>query len=219
MFDCDAQGLVWIGTDNKGWPPYLTTAASTYQYRISAANLTNVSSITKTINGTAYTVRPTRVRKVFVDTNTDFNFNRRFVGEPYMYGFNNPMRQSNDRIEIAELPVRSEPALENDLPLITFPDDPGAETEIYFVEFFWEPMRLVSESIPVCIPQLFYPALYDYVIGRVSEMDNGQPNDRLMRFYSGIDRGSDWEPSWKEKFQNYMDGGAQPSAGLTEPLF
>lgn len=211
--DCDAKGLVWRGTENEGWPPYLTTVASTYRYSLSAAILSSVSSITKTINGTVYAVRPTRVRKIFIDTNSNFDFDRHFMGEPYIYSFNNPFRTSDDRVEIAEIPVHIEVALENDLPVIEFPFDPGASTDLFFCEFFWEAPRLTAETIPICVPTKFYPALVDYVVGRVSQMDNGRSNERIEHFFNGYDRGSDWVPSWKEQFQEYMDSVAQESSG------
>lgn len=219
LFDCDAAGLIWYGTDNKGWPPYLITVSETYRYEINAANLSGVANITKTINGQAYNVRAKQIRRVFVDTNKDFDYGRHFLGEPYVFSFNNPMRASNDRVEVAEIPVDNEPARENDNPVVQFKANPGATTDIYFVEFSWEPPRLTSEVIPVCVPSRFYAALKDYVIGRISEMDNGKVNDRLTRFYNGYDGGSSWVPSWKDQFHAFYDSGAKTDSGQTVPLW
>ncbi|GAG11969.1 unnamed protein product, partial [marine sediment metagenome] len=181
LFRCDAAGLIWKGSDNIGWPPYLITVADITRYDIVAANLSNVASITQIVNGVTYAVRCRQVRRVFVDTNTDFEYTRKFMGEPYIVSYNNPFRTSNDRTEIAEIPVDSYPARENDAAAINFQVEQGASTDIYFVEFLWEPMRLTSELIPVCVAADFYPALVDYVIGTISQMDNGKSNERLER--------------------------------------
>lgn len=219
LMDCDASGLIWRGTENKGFPPYLTTASDTYRYEITAAVLTDVSSITKVINGSATVVKPREVLKVFVDTNSDFDYDRHFIGEPFLHSFNNPMRNSEDRVEIAEIPVDREPARENDNAAIMFKENPGTSTELYFIEFTWEAPRLTSESIPLVVPSRFYPALRDYVIGMVSQLDNGRENDRLIRFYNGYDRGTNWVPSWKEQFRMYYDTSAQSEVAQNVPLW
>ena len=220
LFDCSAPGLLWKGTDNKGWPPYLITVDGTYNYDITAANLSNITSITQTVNGTSYAVRPRKVMKVFVDTGKDFIFDRQFIGEPYIYAFNNPFRASNDRVQVADIPVSSYPATENDATKITFPSSPDDTTDIYFVSFAWEPPRLTSETINIAVPTKFYQALMDYVIGRVSQMDNGKENDRLARFYSGYDAGAGgWVASWKDQFQEFYSDGAQATSDQTVPLW
>lgn len=221
LFDCDASGLIWKGSDNKGFVPYLTTVSETYKYDIDAAALTSVSAIQKTINGTAYDVRPRMVRRVFVDATSNFDFQSRYLGEPELLTYNNPFRSTSERVVIQEVQVDKYPALENDDASINFLTNPGATTEIFFVEFFWEPMRLTSELIPLCVPPKFYPALKDFVIGKISEMDNGKQNDRLTRFYSGYDggQGISWVPSWKDQFRAFYDSGAQEDSVQTVPLF
>ena len=219
LMDCETSGLIWKGTENKGFPPYLITVADTYRYEITESVLSNVSSITKKINATDTVVKPRNVLRVFVDTNSNFDYDRHFVGEPILHSFNNPMRNSEDRIEIAEIPVDREPARENDNAAIMFQEDPGATTDIYFVEFTWEAPRLTGETIPLVVPAKFYPALRDYVIGTVSQLDNGKSNERLERFYTGYDRGGDWVPSWKEQFRAYYDTSAQSNVHQTVPLW
>ncbi|MBU1778005.1 MAG: hypothetical protein KJ899_15375 [Gammaproteobacteria bacterium] len=203
--DYDAPSFIWIGTENKGFPPYLTTVAGTYRYDVSAANLTSVSSITKTLGGSSVTVRARRVTKVFVDPNTDYDSLRTWVGYPYATGFNNPYRSSNDRVGVAEIPIRSYPALENDVAVIEFLEDPGSTTDRYFCEFYYEPPALSSESIPLVIPARFEIALEDYAIGKIQQFENGSWNERLDRFYNGVSN----NPSWIDQIRTYMSQGPQ----------
>jgi hypothetical protein len=219
LLQCNSELSAWIGSENKGFPPYLTTVAGTYKYTIEAANLTGVSTITATINGTAYTVRPKLVQRVFIDTIQNFDFMRKFVGEAYMHGYNNPFRTSEERVEFANIPVDSTPALEGNYPTITFKEDPGDSDDLFFVAFTVEAPRLTSEAVPVVVPVEFYPALIDYVLGRITEMDNGKSSDRLNRFYSGYDNGSDWVPSWIERYRLHLQGGAQTELAQRVPLF
>lgn len=170
----------FISTDNKGWPPYLYTTAGTYRYNIASPNLS--CTLTKTIGGTAYAVRAKKVNKIFVDTSTDYDYNRTWLGKPYVVGFDNPYRTSNDRVEVANIPIRAEPALENTVAYVDFKEDPGTSTDVYFVDFSWEAPRLDSESIPLCVPEEYEEALEDYVLGRIEKMSNGNTGERLIRF-------------------------------------
>lgn len=189
LFEYDNQYTHWVGTGNQGWPPYLVTVASTYQYDVADAYLSE--PVIKTIGGTAYSVRPKRIIKVFVDT-ANIGYTDQWFGVPYYYAYSDPYGICTNRREIADVLVESWPALENTNAGVRFKKDPGASTQQYFVDFTWEPMRLTSESIPLCVPADYEEALEDYVIGKIQTRETGKISDRLAMFNSY------WLPRWQQ---------------------
>lgn len=194
-FDYDADYMVYRGTDNEGWPPYLLTTLGTYRYEITSTNLS--ATLTKTIGGTAYPIRCRRVVEIFVDTSTDYDYNRTWLGRPYIAGYDNPYRVSNDRIEVAAIPCHNSSALENTAAYIDFIEDPGTSTEIYFCKFVWEPPRLASESVPLTVPKLYETGLRKYVMGTIQELSSGKSSAQLAEFYN----------LWVPRFRKEMDLG------------
>ena len=194
LFDYDSPYMHFIGTDNKGFPPYLTTVAGTYRYDITTANLS--TTLAKTIGGVSRNVRCREVAAIFVDTSENWDYTRRWIGEPYMWSFGNPYRASNDRTEFAKLPIHKEPALETTDAFIDFPEDPGASTDIYFVDILWEAPRLTAETIPLVIPELYEMALEKFMIGRIQELSSGQPSGQMKEFLDY------WVPKFRSEVCN-----------------
>jgi len=180
FFDYDSAYMHFVSTDNKGYPPYLLTTADTYRYNVVSANLS--ATLTKTIGGTDYDVRCREVVRVLVDTSVDYDYNRTWVGEPFVWTFSNPYRTDTDRTMMAQIPINQSPALEDTSAYIEFLEDPGTSTEIYFIDFLWEPPRLTAETIPLVVPKLYEIALRDYVIGTIQLDENGKQSDRLTKF-------------------------------------
>lgn len=200
LLDADVYYNRFISTDNKGFPPYLKTTAETYKYEITNANLS--ATLTKNIGGTAYVIRARQVLAVFLDVRaSDYGYERRWIGLPYIYYFSNPYSSNVDRKEVSRIPVGSYPALESTAAYIEFKEDPGTSTDKYFIEFTWEAPRLVSENIPLVVPEMFESALEDYIIGKIQWFENGKYNERLERF----------ENIWKPKMQKIGRVGAQPN--------
>lgn len=201
LFEHDGPFMIYIDpSDNEGFPPYLQTVDGTYKYEVSAANL-SVASLVKTFNGTDYNVTCRKVLRVFVDVSSTNEYGRRWVGEPMMYATHSPYTNKTTRLQIAQIPVDSYPALEDGTnAYITFKENPGTETAKYFVEFIWAPPPLVSESIPLCIPKEYEKAIEDYVIGKVKRRANGKMSEDEMRFYNF------WLPRFRQKV---LTSGAQ----------
>lgn len=194
LFDYDSPYMHFISTDNKGFPPYLKTAAGTYRYNIETANLS--CTLAKTIGGVSRAVRCREVVAIFVDTSENFDYMRTWIGEPYNWNFGNPYRYSNERTEFARLPAHKEPALEDTLAFVDFQEDPGTETELYFCDLLWEPPRLTAETIPLVIPELYEMALERYMIGRIQELSSGQPSNQMKEFIEY------WVPKFRSEVCN-----------------
>lgn len=192
LLDCDSPKLHWIGTDNAGFPPYLITVANTIRYSITGANLScGLNGLVLSMGGSDRTVRARRVLKVFVDVTKETNYEQRWIGSPYVYGPVNPYNTSHTRLSVANVPIDSYPATEDDPAYIVFKEDPGASTTKYFCLFTWESPRLTADTIPLGIPSVFERALYDYVRGVCSEDESGTPSDWTAKFLT----------YWKPRFQ------------------
>ncbi|MDD5394932.1 MAG: hypothetical protein PHE17_18090 [Thiothrix sp.] len=199
---------IFHGTENKGFEPYLKTVAGTYDYDIIAANL-GCGTPQKTIGGTVYAVTPDTVLKIFVDSTEDYGLNMLYMGEPYLYGEQNPYYMGNNRMFVRDIPVDSSPALESTPPHITFKDDPGDSTDIYFCQFNFLPPRLISENIPLMIPEDFEDALRDFVRAQLQASEHGADSDLATKF----------ENFWIPKFQREYRRGANAAQKFTEPLY
>lgn len=197
LFDYDSPYMRYLGTDNQGWPPYLKTVAGTYRYAINATNLAS-GVLAKTIGGTQYNVRCRQVLKVFLDS-SNVDYNLRWLGAPYIYSFQNPYATPISRVEVRDVKVQSSPALENTEAYIDFPEDPGESEDKYFVEFLWEPMRLTTEDIPLCVPKKYEEGIEEWVMGTIQKRIERRTNEFIQRF----------EQYWVSEFRREMFTGAQ----------
>lgn len=201
LFDYDGPQMKYLGTDNQGWVPYLSTTSGTYEYEITAANLVDVSSLVRTINGTDYAIRARKVVKVFVDA-TNIDYAKRWVGQPYMFAWQNPYTSEFTRLEVADIPVESWQATNLESAKIIFKEDPGTSTDKYFVAFTIEPPRLTAETVPLILPVVYEKAVEKYVLGTIQELENGRENEHLYGkhgFYT----------YWIPKFRTDMSSGSQ----------
>ena len=180
LFDYDSPYMHFTSTDNKGFPPYLTTVAGTYRYDLMTANLS--ATLAKTIGGTAYSVKCRKVVRIFVDLSLDYDYNTSLLGNPYLHGFFNPYSTTDTRVAVANIPFTQSPGLEDTDAYIDFLEDPGTSTDRYFVDFLWEPPRLTAETIPLVVPEIFEQAIEKYMIGRIQEYASGQPSNQMREF-------------------------------------
>lgn len=182
LFNFDDDSMIYRDTDNKGFPPYLTTVAGTYRYSITPANL-SCTSIVRNIGGTDYTLVARKVNRIFIDTSiiTPAYFDS-WTGIPFRININPYNIGSNDRLFIALHQVSSQVGYENTPPYIDFQKDPGSYSDKYFCEFYVGAPRLLSESIQIPVPVEYEEGLEDYVIGYVQKRESGRTNDNLEKF-------------------------------------
>jgi hypothetical protein len=204
LFRYDGPQFRYLGTDNLGWVPYIKTVAGVFEYEIVAANLNNVTSLVRVINGVSYPIRARTVLDVFVDS-TNIDYGKRWIGEPYVFYWQNPYSTATSRLSVVGIPVDSYEATGLTSAKIIFKEDPGDSTDKYFIRFTIEPPRLTSESVPLIIPEYYEEAIEDYVIGTIQKRENGTVGDRWSLFHTnrpGI-------PSWLSRFHQELSRGAQ----------
>ena len=182
LFNFDDDAMIYRDTDNKGFPPYLTTVAGTYRYSITAANL-SCTTIARNIGGTDYTLTARKVKRIFIDTSilTPAYFDS-WTGQPFRININPYNIGSESRLYIAMHDVSSQVGYENTPPYVDFQTDPGSHSDKYFCEFYVGAPRLLSESIRIPVPVEFEEDLEDYIIGYVQKRESGRTNDNLERF-------------------------------------
>ena len=180
LCDTNSPLQIWKGTDNEGFPPYLTTVADTIDYEITAANLANVDAITINVDGTDRTVRCKKVLQIFIDISVfDFDYGLRYIGSPYVYYGRNPYSTKHTRLAVAPVPAKNWPAYESGPARVQFPEQPTVSAEKYFCEFVWEPTRLTAPTIPLSVPKRYERALEQYAVGTAQQRANGKPSDFL----------------------------------------
>lgn len=191
----DDEHLIYRGTDNKGFPPYLLTTDETYRYNIEAANL-SCGAITKTIGGSTVTMTAKKVVGVFVDVTTrrDDIF-QTYIGRPYQYSLN-PYTTSSTRIFRQDIKVNSDPEFQSGAPYVEFLNNPGTTTEKFFVEFVIGPPVLYSLSIKIPLPRRFEEGLASYIMGYVQKRESGKSNDMLVEFYDY------WQPEFHRELRS-----------------
>jgi hypothetical protein len=207
LFAWDHDCMIYRGTDNQGFPPYLTTIAETYDYKIEAANL-SCGAITRNIGGTDFTLVARHVNKIFADITSAAYEETAWFGEPYYLSVN-PYQMSTSRRRFIDYKISSQPAYENTSPTVKFQYDPDSTTDQYFVEFFIGCPRLTAETIRIPIPIDFEQDMETYIIGFVQWRESGRMNDNMQYF----------EAVTKPNFQTMMSSCANPLPSRTPPNY
>lgn len=194
LFDDLGPSSQFIPSDNEGFPPYLKTTDTVYQYSVVNANLT--STLQKSINGTNYPIRCRQVLAIFIDV-TETEFDDRWSSTPYVFcPISLYSTRMTEKLEVANVPFDFIPPNETDPAAIIFKDNPGTTTDKYFIHFTWEPPRLTAETGPLVINTDYFPAVIDYCIGQIQMLSNGKPNEFQNKF----------ESFWKPKFRAALNG-------------
>jgi hypothetical protein len=197
LFAFDHDKMIWRGTDNDGFPPYLITAAGQFDYDVDSSTL-SCGALTRTISGTTHTFVARKVNRIFVDvTQMSTVYSRTYFGKPYSVKLN-PYTTQTTRLFVADELVDSDVGYENTAPRVSFKQDPGTFTDRYFIEVFIGPPPLLSENIQMPIPVRFEKAIEEYVIGTVQSRESGRMHDYLQRF----------EQKWIPEFQGELIGSA-----------
>ncbi len=207
LFSWDHECMIYRGTDNQGFPPYLITTKNIYDYAITASNL-SCGPIVRNVGGTEYPLIAKKVNKVFIDVSKSSYESSHWLGHPY-YSNLSPYGSDVTRQYFVDIKIASQPAYEDTPPTIKFLNDPGDTTDTFFIEFFIGPPRLTSESIQTPVPAEFEQDLENYIIGFVQWRENGRINDYMQYF----------ENVTIPKFQSMMSSCANPVSTKIVPNY
>lgn len=192
VFSVDHASLIFRPGNtlgNEGFPPYLITTAGTFKYPITSAYLSCGANINHVAGSDTVTFIPRKVRRILVDiTNigyNDFPYSD-LVGGPIsdpfgLYGAS-PSRSLFRKINITTTVAMTANSGQYIPPTVTFVNDPGSETEKYFIEFYVMPQRLTVDTVEIPLPMQFEQMVEDFIRGRVQELESGTQSPIMQKF-------------------------------------
>lgn len=198
----------YIGSDNKGFEPYLHTVAGTYEYEVYGTNLSCGTPV-QFINGSNREVLLDIVTEIFIDASSMIGYDKAHIGEARFYGEINPYYTGAERIFMRTVPVDCKPALQNTNPRVIFKDDPGTTTDRYFCGVLWLPPRLTSEQIPLAVPEDFEDAIEAYVKAKIQTSQSGSESEFMNSFLRY------WVPKFTKEYRRSASAGPK----YTEPMY
>ncbi len=192
----DSRLMVFWNRADPLFPiPFLETTAGQLEYEIGdgpsgTSNLLDSSGgevlVELTREGTAYPVMARRIRAIFTERTT---WPGPTLGVPITdQWFYNAGQVPSERFAGMEFVPDDMEGTTN--AKVTFLEDPGTTTNTYYCSFYYTPIDLLSDTIPLTIDgDQWRQALIDGAVGMIEDIENGA-SKRLDKF----------EKSWKKKF-------------------
>jgi len=203
--DC-AQHLYYNTSDETFFIPYLKTTENVLSYTIDDNALADSEGNDHPLTYFGRSVTCRRVNRVFhsVTTLEGTQYDRRWYGEEFsLIGMNEYFSRRLYNIHFFEVPTVIINKSEIGSATITFGEDPGTTNNRYYVEFYFNPPPLTSESIPLVVnADVWEMALIRGAVGRIEDIRNGQ-SAKLQQFIK------DDVPNYKQS-QNISDGQKVP---------
>jgi len=214
LFNTDCAQNLFFNKNDAIFPwPVLSTVAGTLSYDMTTANLITSSqtafplSITDK-NGVTRNLEVRKIKAVFVMVNSTtislYNYGERIV----ISGINPYWMQNTQTMMFYKVPgeIYDRSGMTN--ARFQFNSDPGTHNNLYYVEFYYAPIDLTSESIPLVIDgDMWLEAISDAVRGYLEAVDNGK-SDFLDKF-----RGY-----WKKKYMGVMNASMTDRKPLEMPI-
>ena len=204
--DC-AQTKFYNGSDDSFPVPILSTTAGTLKYTLSASNLVDSdgSAISLALNGYDITIR--RIARVFINvSNLATAYDNIFIGRVFDWaGVNDNWTRRVYNIRYREVPAIFYDHTSAENAHLIFAEDPGTHTDKYYIEFYFYPISLDSESIPLTIDaDKWTEAIVKAVRGYIEESRNGR-SDLL----DGPANTGSFRRYWLPKFRNHKNFGTE----------
>ena len=182
----DCAQMTWLDWADTYFPvPFLTTVSGTLRYTISAANLVNSAGTPITLSIGGYTVTPRRIKNVFTTSTqvAPIDPNRRFSGGMFdWFGLNENWFRTLGATTFVKEPCVLLDKTNALGATVQFIQDPGTHDDRFYCEFYYEPIPLLSESIPLSVNgNEWEEALIDGVVGVIEEIEHGE-NTRSNKF-------------------------------------
>lgn len=202
--DC-AQTKFYNGSDISFPVPILSTVAETLKYTPSESNLVdsegNAISLTK--NGYDITIR--RIARVFINISSlSTSYNNTFIGRVFDWsGVNDYWTKLVNRIRYQEVPMIPFDHDSTEDAHLIFAEDPGTHTDKYYIEFYYYPISLDSEQIPLTVDaDKWTEAFIKATRGYIEESRNGR-----SEALDGPSNMGSFRNYWLPKFRNYKNAG------------
>lgn len=178
LFNHDCAQTKFINKNDDSFPvPILSTTAGTLKYVLSESNLVDSdgNAIDLAVNGYDITIR--RIARVFVNVATlTTPYDNIFIGREFDWaGINSNWSRKLYDIRYQEVPVILYDYSPVEGAHLVFVEDPGTYDDKYYVEFYYFPVSLDSEQIPLTVdPNKWTEAIIKAVRGYIEESRNGR---------------------------------------------
>lgn len=208
MFNSDCAQMLFLNKSDKSFPvPILSTTDEVLKYIPSASNLVDSegNAIALTVNG--YTVSVRRIVRIFIeDSATTITSNNKFYGREFEWsGINRNYYRNTNTVSYSEMPISVYDKTNVEDAHLVFVENPGTHTDKYYIEFYYGPVSLDSESSLLSVDgdkwtEAFIKAIRGYIEesrnGR-SECLDGPANTGSFRRY------------WLPRFRNSANAGVE----------
>lgn len=192
--------LNWADTEFPA-PILLTTAEKLGKYYMTASDLVNSAGTAISLTKNGYAIGIRKVARVFQEATlaNTVNYTKQFYGSDFPWlGINPYWSKSLVGRVFQEMPGAPFDKSDAEGAHFIFAEDPGTTTDKYYVECYYSPIDLTSESIPLCIDSdKWMEMLIDGVNAIVEDVENGGSN----RFQSFVKY---WLPKWKSGMNDGM---------------
>lgn len=186
LFKADCFDHIFFNDDDDTFPyPFLETTEGTLKYDINDSALldSDGDAVAITYRGLSATCR--KVNNIFISVSSlgGSDYDRRFYGDRIsLVGVNRYYSRRLYSISYYGVPVKILPAVDAENSLVIFAEDPGTETDRYYVEMYVNPPELSSEAISMVIDTDHWKHyIIDSVVGAIEKSRNGS-SEKLMTF-------------------------------------
>ena len=195
----DSREMVFWNRSDPLFPiPYLKTESGRLSYEVgdygdgtsglldSSGNEVLLEAVR---DGQSYPVQARRIRSLFVERAGGVSTAR--SGSPEDGWYYHAGQETCQRFSAVEFIPDDMSGTEG--AKVTFVSDPGDTEDKYFCSFYFTPVDLLSDTLPLTIDgDQWRQALVDGAVGMIEDIENGR-SERLVRY----------ERYWKKKFLNH----------------
>lgn len=178
VFNFDCAHTLFINKSDPAFPiPLLSTAEGVLSYTPSALNLVDSAGdpIALEVNGHPVNVR--RIKRVFTQLQPNSPFNAsKFYGSTFSWaGVDEGYARRITKAMFRAVPAIMTEEVDSEDAKVTFLEDPGTTTGTYYIEFYFGPIDLTSETVPMSIDSnKWAEAIFKAVRGYIEESRNGR---------------------------------------------
>jgi hypothetical protein len=195
-FNNNCSQTVFLNTSDAIFPlPILkTTAGKLGKYYMTDTDLVDSSGNSVSILKNGYTISIRKIARLFQEASLSntVNYSRKFYGSDFSWIGENPhWGKLLSGVTYQEIPGMSFDKSDIEGAHFVFGEDPGTTTNEIYVECYYSPVDLTSESIPLCMDSdRWFEMIVDGVNAIVEDIENGGTN-RFQSFAKF------WLPKWK----------------------